>query len=98
MKVDRSQNRIVCAANLYSDGTLIIGGRHFDEQMRNTMKLINPDTTYWKSLGHEQQGFMDKRGQFHSREAAWVIAEAAGQIWDRNATHQEGVLFSENLY
>lgn len=96
-KRDRSQNRLVCAANLYSDGTMILGSRHFDEQMRKTMMAINPDINHWKKLGHEQ-GFMDKRCQFHSREDAWVIAEEAGQIWDRDATHKEGYLFSENLY
>lgn len=93
---DPSQNRIVCAANLYSDGTIIVGARHFDSVMRKTMNLINPDISYWKKLGHKQ-GFIDKFGNFHSREDAHKIATEANQIV-RICGGDETELFSENLY
>lgn len=96
MEFDAKQNRIVCAANQYTDGTLIVGARHFDSVMRATLEKINPDLSYWKKLGHEQ-GFIDKFGKFHSREEAHKIAEAAGQIVRRCGGDEEE-LFSENLY
>lgn len=89
-------NRIVCAANLYGDGTIIVGARHFDSVMRTTMSIINPDISHWKKLGHEQ-GFIDKFGNFRSREEAKKIAEEAGQIV-RRCGGDETELFSENLY
>lgn len=96
MTFNPNQNRIVCAANLYGDGTLIVGARHFDNVMRNTMEKINPDWSFWKKLGHEQ-GFIDKFGNFHSREQAHKIAEEANQIVRRCGGDEEE-LFSENLY
>jgi hypothetical protein len=93
---DRTKNRIVCAANQYGDGTIIVGPRHFDETMRTAMQRINPDWNYWKKLGHVQ-GFIDKFGKFHDREAAWIIAQEANQIWDRCGGDGKE-LFSENLY
>lgn len=44
-----------------------------------------------------QQGFIDNKGNWHSREQAYVIAKAAGQII-RRCGGDEGKLFSENLY
>jgi hypothetical protein len=87
-------NRIVCAANLYNDGTLIIGARHFDRIMHQTMALI-PNKEF-KKLGH-QQGFIDKFGDFKTRQEAFLIAKDAGQIIQR-CGGDDGKLFSENLY
>jgi hypothetical protein len=83
---------IVCAANLVK-GTIICGARHYDDIMRCQFKLL---TDAYK---HEDviQGFIDQRGKFLTREEAWVIAEAAGQII-RRCGGDDGVLYSENLY
>lgn len=91
-----NENRIVCAAILYNDNTLIVGARHFDVVMRNTMMAINPSIDYWKKLGHVQ-GFIDKFGNFKTREEAWHIAVEANQIIKR-VGGDNNKLFSENLY
>jgi hypothetical protein len=44
-----------------------------------------------------EQGFIDNKGNFLTREEAWVVAEREGQII-RRACSDEGVLYSENLY
>jgi hypothetical protein len=48
---------------------------------------------FWKNC---DQGFIDQRGKFWTREEAWVIAETNGQIKYRVSI--EGTLYSENLY
>ena len=88
-------NRIVCAANQFSDGTLICSSRHFDQCMKMQLERINPDYSYWRKLGHIQ-GFIDKFGNFHDRESAYKIAVEANQIVRDH--HITGELFSEHLY
>lgn len=81
--------RIVCAANKsLKDGRIIAGVRHWDHAMR---AACHHDYASW------EQGFLDNRGCFHSREGAWDVAEKAGQIL-RKVMAGDGVLFSENLY
>lgn len=88
--------RIVCAANRDQHGNMFVSARHFDEQMRKQIVRVNGTLTN----SHMEQGFMDQFCKFHTREEAWKIAEAAGQIIrrcggdDRNG----GTLYSENLY
>ena len=48
---------------------------------------------WWRSC---EQGFINQFGEFLTREEAWVIANANGQIM-RESTIQ-GTLFSECLY
>lgn len=90
-----SKPRIVCAANLYQDGTIIVGARHFDSIMRKTIEAINADWNHWRHMTHEQ-GFIDQHGKFYSREDAWDIAKENGQIF--RDCDVDGALFSENLY
>lgn len=94
MKV--SQRRVVCAACKLDDGTFVIGARHMDGIMYATKERIG------KGWMHdpEAQGFIDQRGVFMTREEAWKVAEAAGQILRRcgGDTLHGGHLFSENLY
>ena len=96
--IDRTQNRIVSAANRYKDGTLIVGVRHFCSIMSKTMEQINPDIKYWRSKGRKEQGFIDKFGQFKTREEALLIAKEANQIVDDLGDEDSTELFSENLY
>lgn len=88
--------RIVCAANRLEGGTLILGARHCDDQMRAQAFLINRIDDMWEA----EQGFMDNRRQFQTRESAWKIAAAAGQIIHicGGENNNNGHLFSENLY
>ena len=96
---------VVCAA-IRRDGVVICGARHFDAVMRNVINELQLDFSNW------EQGFIDDKGEWLYREAAWRIADAAGQI--RRPTGYEDVqpgdqprlanvgdacvLFSENLY
>lgn len=89
------KNRIVCAANLYADGTIILGARHFDQHMKARLEEIEPNKN-WRGMGHEQ-GFIDRMGVFHSRESALEIAREANQII-RRCGGDKHELFSENLY
>ena len=43
------------------------------------------------------QGFIDQRGNFLTREEAWIVAEASGQII-RRVGGDGKKLYSENLY
>lgn len=93
----KMEPRIVCAANMLEDGTVIVGVRHFDHLMHNQienylkangMKNINSSTTI--------QGFVDQLGTFYDREEAYVIAKRANQIIRDH--DKVGKLFSEHLY
>jgi hypothetical protein len=82
---------IVCAANRNKDGQIVCGARHYDPIMR---AQIGDKINDW--LGCEQ-GFIDQRGNFLTREEAHVIAKANGQIRRRCGGDTE-TLYSENLY
>lgn len=89
-----NEQRIVCAANKYSNGRIILGVRHFDELM--VMQLKAESNIDWMALDHEQ-GFICNRKLFHTREEAFIIAKEANQIIKRcGGDHNK--LFSENLY
>ena len=84
------KQRIVCAA-MRKEGYIICGARHFDSIMRAAIKKFNDKPAGW------EQGFIDQFGVFLTREEAFVIAEANGQIRQR-VGGDNGRLFSENLY
>lgn len=84
---------IVCAAMLMEDGLIVTGVRHYSPDMRAVLKRLYGEG-YW--LKEKEQGFIDIKGQFLSREAAWKVAEENGQI--RYEVSRPGTLFSENLY
>lgn len=88
------KQRIVCAANKFPDGTLILGARHWDPMMRKTYNALGLTRD---ESGREVQGFIDQYQNFLTREEAWPIALAAGQIV-RRCGGDEGCLYSENLY
>ena len=85
------QRRIVCAAMRNHHGTIICSPRHFD---KTAVGHIPADGVEWYGAG---QGFVDQQGIFLTREEAWPIALAAGQII-RRVGGDEGRLYSENLY
>ena len=89
------KRRVVCAALLFPDGTIVCGPRHFDETMRRLIKRALLDIH--ADHGACEQGFVDQRGEYMSRQIAWTVAEEAGQII-RRVGGDGHALYSENLY
>jgi hypothetical protein len=98
--------RVVCAANRNKDGRIVCGARHCDKIMRmqigSRLDLSRTDEQRAESESWitAEQGFIDQFGIFLTREEAWKIAEANGQILRRvgGDNSNGGTLFSENLY
>lgn len=85
---------IVCAANRHRDtGLIVAGARHYDAVMREQM-YANGGFPFWNNC---DQGFIDQRGEFLTREEALVIALANGQRRFR-CGGDETELYSENLW
>ncbi len=100
---------VVCAANRnVRTGQLALGPRHFDPSMRRQIDAyVTGELTLRPQLGMgdryrqewrtANQGFIDQHGQFMTREEAWVVALAAGQV--RYGPHLAGGrLDSSDLY
>lgn len=80
--------RVVSMAACIVGGHLITGNRHYCPLMIMMMEKLGI-----RDEDEEQgQGFVDQWGVYMTREEAWVVAEAAGQI---KKHFTEGVLFSE---
>lgn len=92
------RRRVVCAAikgfSVARGEILITGSRHFDSVMRAIIEHLGlsglPNT--WK------QGFIDQWGEYMSREEAFKVALAAGQIRQKTGNPDSKELFSEDLY
>lgn len=82
--------RVVSMAACIVDGHLIVGNRHFCPIMRMTIDNLNIDCKAHSVA--TDQGFVDQWGVWMSREEAWGVAKAAGQIKE---VFTEGVLYSE---
>lgn len=91
-----AQVRVVCSACKMTDGTIVLGARHWDGRMIAMASMLNRQ----RSHDPNDQGFIDQWGRFMSRTEAWKVAEAAGQILYRcgGDTANGGTLYSENLY
>ena len=59
--------------------------------MTDTINLLDEWSRPW------EQGFIDQRGEFMTREEAHKVATESGQII-RRCGGDDGRLFSENLY
>lgn len=91
--------RIVSAASRNELGEVISSPRHYDlffHSIVRTLPKEKQDLWYVKSSTVEQ-GFIDQFGNFLSRNEAWKIAEANGQII-RDHDKCPGKLFSEHIY
>jgi hypothetical protein len=89
---------------------MILGPRHWDttmheiyermEKEHEAKRILNPELQEFPACHHFAQGFIDRHGKWLTREEAWVIAEAAGQIIREVGGDKinGGRLFSENLY
>ena len=94
--------RVVCAAIRHKDGTVIAGTRHYDSIMRATIlrmfkgqpnEVVAAREAGWYDC---EQGFLNNKQEYLTREQAWKVAEAAKQI--RQVTGTPGALYSEDLY
>lgn len=83
--------RVVCAAVRLKQGIVVCGPRHFDATMRKMIEQLRLSVTA------AEQGFVDQFGNFLTREEAWDIAKARGQILHERSICL-GTLYSENLY
>lgn len=84
--------RVVSMAACIVGGHLIVGNRHFCPIMRMTIEKLNIKDTAEHNI-RTDQGFVDQWGVWMSRQTAWEVAKAAGQIKN---FHTEGTLFSED--
>lgn len=92
---------------LMEDGLIVPGVRHFSPDMRAVLKRIYGDGYHLKVV---EQGFIDAKGRFLSREDAWRVADQHGQIFLFDPREESRLiprapkqgdvdtLFSENLY
>lgn len=98
--VDRTKRRVVCAAIRAADGDVLLGIRHYSRDMHAQIE-VRRDGKKFTHRHDDDQGFVDQRGNYLTREEAYQIAEEAGQIFDFDACG-EGLsghkLYSEGLY
>lgn len=94
------QRRIVCAAIRAADGELLLGIRHYSPDMHRQIEQRRDGEKFTHRLDHDQ-GFVDQHCNWLSREAAFHVARAAGQILNEHACGH-GLngrkLYSEGLY
>lgn len=85
--------RIVCAAQRHRyTGELLLGIRHFDEQMGSQLERNGQS-----DVDYQESGFLTNKNRFVDRKEAWVIASRENQIL-RDVETSPGALFSEHLY
>ena len=95
-----SKRRVVCAALRAADGRLLLGIRHYSADMHAQIARRD-DRLRFQNLLDDAQGFVDQNGIYMTREEAYRVADAAGQIVNHAAC---GVglngpkLYSEGLY
>lgn len=108
------REKVLCAAIWYKDlpteahtarniskGVVLAGWRHGNcisamSALGNLRSVTNGE----RSVGENVQGFLTTRGNFIDRHTAYEMAERNGQIIGRESgePHQEGTLYSEDLY
>lgn len=87
----KALQRVVCAANRNSQGFVLLGARHWDDWMRQTIDVLGFNDHDW------EQGFIDQFGNFLTRKEAAVIAREKDQLKGMYTVVEEA-LFSEHLY
>lgn len=95
-----SKPRIVCAAIRAADGDLLIGIRHYSRDMHQQIRARR-DGRKFKHRDDKDQGFVDQHGTYYSREDAYRVAHANGQITRPRASDETvdaPKLYSEGLY
>lgn len=85
--------RIVCAANMFEDGVIVLGVRHGCEIMLAQAKAMGK-----KNLLKTKQGFYTNWQRWVDRKEAMKIAKEQGQWIRPDGTHDPDTLYSECLY
>ena len=94
------ERRVVCAAIRAADGSVLLGIRHYSADMHAQIDA-RIDGEKFKHRFDEDQGFVDLWGVYMTREEAYQVALAAGQVRYPDACGQglDGPkLYSEGLY
>lgn len=86
-----SNPRVVCAAIRRYDH-IICGVRHYDELM---VAQIKQDGRDWRMA---EQGFVNSRYKFMTREEAWDLAVRNGQYTGPQDREMGALLYSEDLW
>ena len=95
---------IVCAACRSSKtGAIFAGARHFDPIMHSQINAVTGDvsTPKWHEiLGPIEQGFIDNRYNFLTRQEAMILAKSNGRniCIENGCGGNEDILFSEGIY
>lgn len=87
---------IVCAAIRAEDGSLVLGIRHYSQDMFDQIEQRG-DREKFYHRGSTNQGFVDQYGIYLTRREAFVVAESANQINNYDAC-PDYTLYSEGLY
>jgi hypothetical protein len=92
--------RVVCAAIRAADGDVLLGIRHYSRDMHRQIEARH-DGEKFAHRHDPDQGFVDQFGVYMTREEAYPVAKASGQLW-RPEGCGEGLdgpkLYSEGLY
>jgi hypothetical protein len=80
----------------------MLGLRHYGEDMKVQLNFRSDASDFTNRCGADQ-GFVDQYGVYMTREEAWRVAVAAGQISKECETAREAFavhckLYSEDLY
>lgn len=88
--------RIVCAAIKAEDGDLLLGIRHYSNDMVEQIDNRTDGYKFYHRNG-DDQGFVDQDGVYLTRDEAYIVAKEAGQIvYDLGFSNNK--LYSEHLY
>ena len=92
--------RVVCAAIRAADGDVLLGIRHYSRDMHKQITARH-DGKKFTHRHDPDQGFVDQWGVYMTREEAYKVAEASGELVhpEHCGDGLEGKkLYSEGLY
>lgn len=93
--IEKPQEIIVCAANMYDNGLILCGARHWDDIMCTQADYI--DKEYKKGI--PEQGFINQFGEFRTRIEAMEIVKQNGQPFNKERNGgSDKELYSEGMY
>lgn len=89
--------RVVCAAIRAENGDVIVGIRHYSQDMHYQIQSRADGRRFENRFG-DDQGFVNTWGEYLTREDAYVVACFNGQVIRQTAFTMDGKLDSEALY
>lgn len=95
-----TERRVVCAAIRARNGEVLLGIRHYSKDMHRQISM-RMDGANFHDLHDPDQGFVDQHGVYMTREEAYEVAKASGQLRYPEACGRglDGPkLYSEGLY